>query len=624
MPSTVALAYDAAAVPADIASLLRTLAERYPISPKTKRGATRLAFAPGAAVGTVSVTLTAGSATIAYDTVAHAARGIGALLAGLVKPGKEYRETTTFTTLGMMLDCSRNAVMNAPHLKTWLQQLALLGYNLAMLYTEDTFEVPGEPYFGYLRGRYTGEELREIDEYAAALGIEMVGCIQTLGHLNRVLHWAPFAKCRDTFTVVMEGEPETYALIDKMVATIAKAHRSKRIHIGMDEAHELGRGRFMDLKGHERAFDIFNRHLDRVLGICRTHGVSPMIWSDMYFRMGSKNQDYYDDAWAMPDDVRRAIPQGVGMVYWDYYKDDVEKYRAMIKRHRTLGSEPIMASAVWTHSRVWYDQHTTERMVAPCVRACREEKLGELIFTMWGDDGHYCEMDSSLAGLAFGAEHAYTGEADPARLAKRYAAVCGVDYRLVTEAAKMTFPATDVDAQAILSDDPLLGVYWRQRDLGDPKAWKDAAKRYAAISAKLKPHARITAPVDIGHGYNLAACLAEKIAFGLELRAAYASGKPAALRAVKRRIPRMTKAIDALLDSWRRQWHRRNKTFGLEIVQIRLAGLRERYLEIGRRLDELVDGTAETIAELEERTDKPMDWLTTHYANMVSPAYTGM
>jgi hypothetical protein len=96
------------------------------------------------------------------------------------------------------------------------------------------------------------------------------------------------------------------------------------------------------------------------------------------------------------------------------------------------------------------------------------------------------------------------------------------------------------------------------------------------------------------------------------------------LRAVRRRVPAMMAAVDGLLASFRRQWYRRNKTFGLEIVQIRLAGLRERYREIGQRLDELIDGRAAGIAELDERADKPMGWLNTHYANMVSPAYTGM
>lgn len=30
--------------------------------------------------------------------------------------------------------------------------MAMMGLNLGMMYTEDTYEVPGQPYFGYQRG----------------------------------------------------------------------------------------------------------------------------------------------------------------------------------------------------------------------------------------------------------------------------------------------------------------------------------------------------------------------------------------------------------------------------------------------------------------------------------------
>ncbi|MFR1358408.1 MAG: hypothetical protein ACLSBB_14380 [Ruthenibacterium lactatiformans] len=79
---------------------------------------------------------------------------------------------------GVMLDCSRNAVPRVEAVKMVLRKMALMGLNTLMLYTEDTYEVPEQPYFGYLRGRYSVEALRGLDSYAAALGIELVPCIQ--------------------------------------------------------------------------------------------------------------------------------------------------------------------------------------------------------------------------------------------------------------------------------------------------------------------------------------------------------------------------------------------------------------------------------------------------------------
>ena len=65
--------------------------------------------------------------------------------------------------LGVMLDCSRNAVMKAEELKKFILILKKLGYNCLQLYTEDTYEIEGEPQFGYRRGKYSKAELKEID-----------------------------------------------------------------------------------------------------------------------------------------------------------------------------------------------------------------------------------------------------------------------------------------------------------------------------------------------------------------------------------------------------------------------------------------------------------------------------
>ncbi|MCI8459751.1 MAG: beta-N-acetylhexosaminidase, partial [Clostridia bacterium] len=73
-----------------------------------------------------------------------------------------------YKRFGAMLDCSRNAVLNISAVKRLIDGLAKMGYNTLELYTEDTFEVEGEPYFGYLRGRYSGAEIKEIDAYASA------------------------------------------------------------------------------------------------------------------------------------------------------------------------------------------------------------------------------------------------------------------------------------------------------------------------------------------------------------------------------------------------------------------------------------------------------------------------
>lgn len=71
--------------------------------------------------------------------------------------------------LGVMVDCSRNAVMTVDIVKKFIDALSKMGYNMLMLYTEDTYEVDNQPWFGYLRGRYSKDEMKEIiKEYLVA------------------------------------------------------------------------------------------------------------------------------------------------------------------------------------------------------------------------------------------------------------------------------------------------------------------------------------------------------------------------------------------------------------------------------------------------------------------------
>jgi hypothetical protein len=497
-------------------------------------------FQPGAPAGSYTIR----GRTIHYDQPRHALRGLGAMLAGSDDSGR-----TPFTTLGIMLDCSRNAVMKVEHFKGWLRRLALLGYNMAMLYTEDTYELPGEPYFGYLRGRYSLAELKEINAYAARLGIEMIGCIQTLGHLEQILKWSAYRDVKDTGSVLMVGEEKTYALIEKMVAQFAKAFGSRRIHIGMDETHDLGRGRYLDQFGYRRGFDLFNEHLKRVVTICRRHGLQPMLWSDMYFRLGSKTQEYYDTNCRVPADVKRKIPVAARLVYWDYYHDQQDFYAAMLRIHRDLGSEPVMASGVWTWGVPWYWHAQTEKTVRPCLAACRQAGVKEVFFTMWGDDGAYCEFDSALAGLCFAADEAY-GANDTG---KRYAAICGGDYVSVLAVSAIQ---DKLNPAMLLWDDPLLRIAWKNEN------WAAVAPSYRQALRHATGHARA-----------LVKFLIAKLEFNRQLDA----GRRPSVKPVVR-------LLDELAESFREQWYRRNKPHGFATIQIRLGGQRARWLELERRL----------------------------------------
>lgn len=584
--------------PAEINQMLTALSDEYPLASDDDNQGTELLIRLEKDRSNADITVDADRATITCATRAMAARAVGNLLCGI----HSADTPSGFRTLGIMLDCSRNGVMRPEHLKKWLRRLALLGYNMVMLYTEDTYEINNIPEFGYMRGRYSIEELQEIDRYASMLGIEIIGCIQTLGHMEQTLRWYEFGKYKDTSQVLLAGSDHTYELIDNMISSMKTALGTSRIHIGMDEAWDLGRGAYIDKFGYRHENEIFCDHLNRVVKIAEKNGLNPMIWSDMFFRIASRDGDYYDNSCEIPPEVKARIPDNVELVYWDYYAENKSDYEQRIDRHSELsGHVPVMASGVWTWGLTWYLHTKTRNAALACIDACQSKGVDELFFTMWGDDGAYCDFDSAFAGLTMCAEKCFTSQVDDNRIRRKFNTLFNSDYDAVLQAAEMN---NRLNTGMILWDDPLLAIYMNNQP---DKELSVGADEYTAIANNLQARTVPAGAGDIVHAAQLCRCASMKIRLRVNLLTAYRGNDRKGLKQLIRDADETACALNKLLESFRANWMRRNKPQGLEVLQIRLSGNIARFTELKHRLKEYLDGNAETIPELDEiQTVKPL------------------
>ena len=174
---------------------------------------------------------------------------------------------SVFKKFGPMMDCSRNAVMKVESIKKYIDICKDLDYNCFYLYIEDTYEIPGEPYFGYARGRYSVEELKQINAYGNEKGVEVIPCIQTLAHLNAIFKLGHYNAVRDCNDILLIGEEKVYELIDKMFAVMSECFDTRNINIGMDEAHMVGKGKYYDKHGDKDRTELLLEHLVRVAEI---------------------------------------------------------------------------------------------------------------------------------------------------------------------------------------------------------------------------------------------------------------------------------------------------------------------------------------------------------------------
>ena len=169
---------DTADYPQELAGGLEAIRREYGI--RFDGGDRRLIFKSDQSLlpGGLAVTVRDGEITVGYARKGDAFRALGRLLGQ--EELQSFAETSGFDMQGVMFDVSRNGVLTVKAAKALLLRCALMGINTAMLYSEDTYEVPGEPFFGYLRGRYSLEELHEIDDYAFSMGVEVVPCLRPL------------------------------------------------------------------------------------------------------------------------------------------------------------------------------------------------------------------------------------------------------------------------------------------------------------------------------------------------------------------------------------------------------------------------------------------------------------
>ena len=550
----------------------------------------------------LSVTLSQGSAVIRYGSPARFFRGL-AILCQWLREGKEQAscsETPLFKTNGAMVDMSRNVVMNVATVKCMLRKMALMGLNTFMLYTEDTYELREHPYFGHMRGRYTEEELKELDAYAGKLGIELIPCIQMLGHLSTHLQWAAAAPYRDGGATLLVGADETYRLIGHMLDAVCRCFTTKRIHIGMDETFDLGRGKYLDKNGYRDPMELYFEHLERVTEMVRARGLEPMMWSDMFFRLAGKDlpgYDDYDERVVFTEEVAKKIPKGVQQVYWDYYHKSADYYAGNIDKHTSLfGETPIFAGGIWTWSGHCPLFSRSLDRTLPALDACRDRGVREIFATIW-DNGAENNMIVSLAGLAWYADYDYRGYYDEESVKSCFIRSCGVSY---DDMMKLELPDHPDGGQMGLSrgflyNDPLLGLIDKHIE------GLEVQNYYAKVEKEL------TALGDMGifapahHTIlKLTAVLKKKTDFGVRLKAAYDGNNRQILQAMVNECEEIRLAIEELRTSHRASWMVYNKPLGWELMEVRYGGLIARFETTGFRLAQYLEGNIDRIEELEE------------------------
>jgi len=586
------------------------------IAPVLERGADTKAYALTAEQGTVAgyrYKKSDGELHIVYGTKPDlcrallAAAGIaaagsaaaGSAAAGSAAAGSAVAEgkgERWLSEIGYMADCSRNAVARVDTLKKLVRQAALMGYHFIGLYLEDTLAIPEEPYFGYMRGAYTKEEIAEVVRYAELFGVEIRPYVETLAHLNQITRYEHYQKFIDTDDILLAGDERTYAFLDHYLKAVSDAFPSRRVNLGMDEAHMVGLGKYLDAHGYQNRVEIIQKHLERVMEICRKYGLQPQMWSDMFFRLAFGGEYYVKDK-PMADNVK--IPEGLELVYWDYYSADEEHYDDMLRQHRKMTDKVSFAGGVWKW--IGFAPHNRYSVVIgkAALSSCRRNGITSVVMTGWGDNGGEASQFSILPGLFEDARLVFEDDLPEAA----FYALTGIreeDYMKLDLSNPLPEREDRVNnaGKFLLYNDVLLGVF-------NPLAKQLTEGYYADAAKQLEQAVRDSSGSSLCYVLktqaSLCRVLQDKANLGMVIRAAYGAGDREKLREIaEEAIPQLLEKMDRFYQDFRKQWMSENKAFGFEVQSLRIGGLRQRILEVQQRMEEYLSGELAEIDELEK------------------------
>ncbi len=550
--------------------------------------------------GGLSIKKTSDNITVKYSEKAYMFRALGILSEHINEDSFSISETPRFHTNGVMLDCSRNGVTNIKTLKDILIQLALMGHNLLMLYTEDTYEIEGEPYFGYMRGRYTHDELREIDDYANELGIELIPCIQTLGHCAKFLRWSnAYGEITDTGDILLAEEEKTYEFIEKMISSCRKVFRSNKIHIGMDETHELGKGKYLEFHGSFNKAEIYEKHLNRVNLICVKYGYEPMIWGDLPFSVGALPR--YTDCserinFKRCSDIK--IPENIGFIYWDYYSMEKSRYEELIDAHKKYSNKVIFGGGAWRWANFVPNITRNLKPSVYALQSCFEKDVKNVFVTLWGDDANESSVFCSWNIVQLYAEYNFRGDNWENEISQRFKTCTGGIWEdfLKLELPNLYngYPSAD-PCKYLFYQDPLLGLFDKHIPEKSKEIYSDLAKEFFACAKRNSKYDYMFKNIAV-----LCQVLSIKASLGVDIKNAYDNKDNSKLSEIANiDLPQLITYTEQFNKSFAKQWITENKIFGYQTMDMRIGSVINRLKSTKDRLKDYINGDIEILEELE-------------------------
>ncbi len=479
----------------------------------------------------------------AVDGLRHGLQTLGQLVDARGRiSAVEILDQPDFRDRGVMLDVSRGKVPTRRTLEALVDLCSKLRLNVLMFYVEHTFAFRAHPEIGEGASPLDAETLLALDAYASDRGVELVPCLQSLGHMERVLSLERYAKLAesDRLWSVSPSRPETYRFLEELYDEFLPLFRSRRFNANCDEPFDLGRGQSAARAPDKTPGRLFTDHVSQLERLAARHGKQLMIWADFALKH--------------PDQIERIGRDVVLLDWWYESTFDFDRIRRLRRKGFEVWACPGTSSWNCLFPRI---ENSCEN-ISRWAEAGRRHGATGLLNTDWGDFGHYNALGVSLHGYAWGAQQAWSGDRDDGDFDRAFSAlVFGSDdarigrlYRRLGAIHDAGFAIANGSALQYLYFDPIDRSFFLQH--GRRRALETSRRKLERVQREIRGLALSQAQDDfIGLARQEIVWAADAVGLSIEKSLAaldYNAWRedPSTLRAAERR--RLARRLDALAD----------------------------------------------------------------------------
>ena len=333
------------------------------------------------------------------------------------------------SVLGYQLDISRCKVPTMETLHRVVDILAKLGYNHFELYTEHTFAYKGHETVWREASPMTAEEVRALDDYCRARGIELVPNQNSFGHLEhwlrhpeyndladhpqggfRVERWGGFVgKYPSTLNPI---DPRSLQLVAGLYDQLFPCFRSKLVNVGCDETVELEDSAFAGRSGEavreKGAARVYLDFINKIYAEVKSRNHTMMFWGAIVLHHPELIPEIPDDAICLN---------------WGYEAN--HPFEKECGALASAGRKFIVCPGTSAWGSLFGRVENMAGNIDNAVAAGRGNGAQGYLLADWGDGGHPQPWIVSLPALVYLSHRAKGEEVTLEQVAREIDEICG-------------------------------------------------------------------------------------------------------------------------------------------------------------------------------------------------------